>query len=204
MQSAGTLFIVSAPSGAGKTSLLRALAEELDNFAISVSTTTRPKREGEINGVHYHYTDVVGFKARIAEGEFIEYAEVFGNFYGTSIKTVQDALAHGTDLVLEIDWQGAQIVRDRLPDCTSIFILPPSKDELHKRLEGRGQDDADVIANRMSKAMAEISHYNEYEFVVVNDDFNIAKSELKAIIIAHRLKLEKQQQRQQKLIDDLL
>ena len=204
MQSAGTLFIVSAPSGAGKTSLLRALAEELDNFAISVSTTTRPKRDGEVDGVHYHYTDVKGFKTRIAEGEFIEYAEVFGNFYGTSIKTVQDALAQGTDLVLEIDWQGAQIVRERLPECTSIFILPPSKEALQKRLEGRGQDNAEVIANRMSKAMAEISHYNEYEFVVINDDFDIAKSELKAIIIAHRLKLEKQQQRQQKLIDDLL
>ena len=204
MQTSGTLFIVSAPSGGGKTSLLRALSEELNSFAISVSTTTRPKREGEVDGVHYHFTDLAGFKQRIDEGEFLEYAEVFGNFYGTSIKTVQEALNQGTDLILEIDWQGAQQVRERLADSVSIFILPPSRETLQRRLEGRGQDDAEVIANRMSKAIAEISHYSEYDYIVINDDFDLAKEHLKAIITASQLRLNKQQTRQQKLIDDLL
>ncbi len=204
MQTSGTLFIVSAPSGAGKTSLLKAVAAELDNFAISVSTTTRPQRQGEQDGVHYHFTDVTGFKQRIETGEFLEYAEVFGNYYGTSIKTVQEALDKGNDLVLEIDWQGAQQVRERLTDSVSIFILPPSRETLQSRLEGRGQDDAEVIANRMSKAIAEISHYSEYDYVVINDDFELAKQHLKAIITASQLRLEKQQIRQQKLIDDLL
>lgn len=199
-----TLFIVSAPSGAGKTSLLRSLAEELNNFAISVSTTTRPMREGEIDGVHYHFASREQFQASIAAGEFLEHAEVFGNYYGTSIKTVDKALSEGTDLVLEIDWQGAQQIRERLPDSVGIFILPPSRDTLQSRLDGRGQDDADVIAERMSQAISEISHYDEYDYVVINDDFDTAKEELRAIITASRLTLAKQQLRHQNLIDDLL
>ena len=203
-QKRGTLFIVSAPSGAGKTSLLRSLAQELNNFAISVSTTTRPMREGEEDGVHYHFASHEQFLDSITAGEFLEHAEVFGNYYGTSIKTVEKALSEGTDLVLEIDWQGAQQIRERLPDSIGIFILPPSRDTLQSRLDGRGQDDADVIAERMSQAISEISHYDEYDYVVINDDFDTAREELRAIITASRLTLAKQQLRHQNLIDDLL
>jgi guanylate kinase len=204
MNNLGTLFIVSAPSGAGKTSLLRALANDLDDFSISVSSTTRPMREGEEDGVHYHFVSHAQFQADVDAGQFLEHAEVFGNYYGTSKKIVEQALAAGQDLVLEIDWQGARQVRERLPESVGIFILPPSRDTLQTRLEGRGQDDQAVIAKRMSKAISEISHYHEYNYVVINDDFDTAKKELGSIITACRLGLEKQQIRHQKLIDDLL
>ncbi|MBT8449149.1 MAG: guanylate kinase [Gammaproteobacteria bacterium] len=199
----GTLYIVSAPSGAGKTSLLRTITEELTNLKISVSHTTRAMRPGEENGVHYHFVSVEQFKERIATNEFLEYAEVFGNWYGTSIASIDEQLNAGHDVVLEIDWQGAQQVRERLANTISIFILPPSRAELEHRLNHRGQDDAEVIAERMSEAISEISHYDEYDYVIVNDDFNTAKNELSSIFIATRQRLSKQQHKYQTLIDDL-
>ena len=199
----GTLYIVSAPSGAGKTSLLRTITEELTNLKISVSHTTRAMRSGEEDGVHYHFVSVEQFKERIASNEFLEYAEVFGNWYGTSIASIDEQLNAGHDVVLEIDWQGAQQVRERLANTISIFILPPSRVELEHRLNHRGQDNAEVIAKRMSEAISEISHYDEYDYVIVNDDFNTAKDELSSIFIAARQRLSKQRHKYQTLIDDL-
>ena len=176
------LFVVSAPSGAGKTSLLKAVLTELPDLNVSVSHTTRGMRPGETDGVNYHFTDIASFKARVEAGEFLEYAEVFGNFYGTSRHSVEAALAAGRDVVLEIDWQGARRVRERFPAAVTIFIAPPSVAELQRRLEARGQDAADVIARRMAAAEDEMSHAGEYQYQVVNDDFARAKSALIDII----------------------
>jgi guanylate kinase len=185
--SQGTLFIVSAPSGAGKTSLVRELIESLDGIQVSVSHTTRAKREGEVNGVNYHFTDVAEFEAMIAHGEFFEYANVFDNYYGTSRKAVEVLLAAGQDVILEIDWQGAQQVREQMPDAVSIFILPPSREELERRLASRGTDEHAVIARRMRDAISEMSHYHEYDYLVVNDDFTTALQELQSLVISRRL-----------------
>jgi len=204
MAKIGTLFTVSAPSGAGKTSLLKAVAGQLDHFSISVSTTTRTMRPGEQDGVDYHFATQQDFNNRVAQGEFLEHAEVFGNMYGTSVLDVERALDAGDDIVLEIDWQGAQQIKKRMPSVVSIFILPPSRKTLEERLQGRGQDDAEVIANRMASAINEISHYTEYDYVIINDDFEVAKAELSSIISAERLKLAKQQLKHRQLIDDLL
>lgn len=189
----GTLFIVSAPSGAGKTSLVRELIESLDGIRVSVSHTTRAQRRGEVDGVNYHFVNIAEFEAMISQGEFFEYAQVFDNFYGTSRSAVEALLKAGQDVILEIDWQGAQQVREQVPDSVSIFILPPSCDELERRLANRGTDAHATIARRMRDAVSEMSHYDEYDYLVINDDFTTALRELQALVIAQRLSLVRQQ-----------
>ncbi|SDO41720.1 guanylate kinase [Halomonas shengliensis] len=189
--SQGTLFIVSAPSGAGKTSLVRELIESLDGIQVSVSHTTRARREGEVDGVNYHFVDVPGFEAMIERGEFFEYARVFDNYYGTSRPAVQAALAAGQDVILEIDWQGARQVRQQMPEAVSVFILPPSREELERRLAGRGTDEHAVIARRMRDAVSEMSHHDEYDYLVINDDFTTALDELRALVVSRRLTRER-------------
>ena len=202
--SQGTLFIVSAPSGAGKTSLVRELIESLDGIQVSVSHTTRAMRTGEVNGVNYHFVDVPDFEAMIERGEFFEHARVFDNYYGTSRPAVQAALDAGQDVILEIDWQGARQVRSQLPDAVSIFILPPSRDELERRLASRGTDEHAVIERRMRDAVSEMSHHDEYDYLVVNDDFTTALRELQALVIAQRLSRERASQSHAPLLQALL
>ena len=200
----GTLYIFSAPSGAGKTSLVTELVKSTDKLMVSVSHTTRSMRPGEENGVHYHFIDIPMFEKMVAENAFLEHAQVFDNFYGTSQKAIETQLAKGVDVILEIDWQGARQVRERMPDNISVFILPPSRAELESRLKGRGQDSEEIIARRMRDAVSEMEHYGEYDFIVVNDDFNIALEELKAIVTSQRLAGTRQQQALRDLLADLL
>lgn len=191
MLAKGQLFIISAPSGAGKTSLVKALLGLLPELEASVSYTTRPRRPSEQTGVDYNYVSIEHFQSMVKDGGFLEYAEVFGNYYGTSTKLVEQQLLTGTDVILEIDWQGAQQVRQLVPNCVSIFILPPSKEVLEKRLKGRGQDADDVIARRMQAAVAEMSHYVEFDYLVVNDDFDRALKDLSSLIQSQRLKTDR-------------
>lgn len=200
----GNLFTVSAPSGAGKTSLVNALLPALDGVQISVSHTTRAKRPSEIEGVNYHFIDHPTFENMLEQGDFLEAAEVFGNRYGTSQRWVKETLAAGIDVILEIDWQGARQVRRLLPDTVSIFILPPSRAALVQRLTQRGQDSAAVIEKRMAAAIDEMSHYAEADYLVVNDDFATALDQLRAIFLAQRLRLARQQTRQETLLSGLL
>ncbi|MDD3447939.1 MAG: guanylate kinase [Gammaproteobacteria bacterium] len=188
----GTLYIVSAPSGAGKTSLVKALVGQDPEILVSVSHTTRRSRPGEEDGVHYHFVDVAAFEAMLARGAFLEHAQVFGNHYGTSREWVEARLAEGRDVLLEIDWQGARQVREALPAAVSVFILPPSRSALEERLRGRGQDDDGVIARRMEESVSELSHYGEYDYLVVNDAFQAALEDLRAIFRARRLRRERQ------------
>ena len=204
MPAKGTLFIISAPSGAGKTSLVKALCEDNSSLRTSVSFTTRTIRPGEENGVHYHFVNHDNFEAMLERTEFLESANVFGNYYGTSQIWVEQQLNAGMDVILEIDWQGALQVRKLLPDSVSIFILPPSRQALEERLNGRGQDDAEVIAKRMAQAKDEMSHYSEFEYLVINDDFSLALTELRAIITAQRLQARRQHQQANNLIKELL
>ncbi|MBK1700259.1 guanylate kinase [Thiococcus pfennigii] len=182
----GVLFIVSAPSGAGKTSLVKALLARDPALHLAVSCTTRSPRPGEVDGVHYHFLDEAEFRCRIAAGAFVEHAEVFGNRYGTTAAAVHEVLDRGHDLLLEIDWQGARQVRARWPEAVGIFILPPSLAVLEERLRGRGQDGDAVIAGRMARACDELSHYGEYDYLVVNDAFDEALATLAAIAVAER------------------
>lgn len=202
----GTLYIVSAPSGAGKSSLIQALlkTQPLYDTQVSVSHTTRGVRAGENHGEHYFFVNHDEFKQMIAEDAFLEHAEVFGNYYGTSRHTIEQVMATGVDVFLDIDWQGAQQIRQRMPQARSIFILPPSKDELDRRLRGRGQDSEAVIARRMAQAVAEMVHYAEYDYLIVNDDFDTALSDLKIIIRAERLRMGRQKARHDALISKLL
>lgn len=200
----GNLFIISAPSGAGKSTLINALLKQHADMKLSVSHTTRSPRPGESNGVQYHFTDVPTFKQLIAQDQFIEWAEVFGNYYGTSKAALADKLTQGIDVFLDIDWQGARQIKQQLPFVTSIFILPPSVEALEQRLNQRGQDSAEVIAGRMAKAQDEISHAGEYDYWVVNDDLELALQQFSGIIQTQRLKQQKQAIRQQKLISGLL
>ncbi len=172
--SQGTLYIVSAPSGAGKTSLLKAVRSQLVDIKVAVSHTTRDPRPGEVDGEHYHFISEQEFHKIEEDGDFLEYAEVFGNFYGTSRQSVNRYLEAGSDVVLEIDWQGAQQVRKIYPQVVSIFILPPSVEELEKRLCARGQDSDEIIRGRMAQAHSEISHYDEYQYLIINDDIDEA------------------------------
>ena len=172
--SEGTLYIVSAPSGAGKTSLLKAVREQMSELKVATSHTTRDPRPGETDGEHYHFVSKEEFKKMKDAGDFLEFAEVFGNFYGTSKHVVNSQLALGEQIVLEIDWQGAQQVREIYPQAVSIFILPPRIEELENRLRARGQDSDQVIQKRMSQARSEISHFGEYQYLIINDDLNEA------------------------------
>jgi len=202
--STGTLYIISAPSGAGKTSLLRDLLSASNEAVVSVSHTTRIKRDGEVDGVHYHFIDADSFVAMAENGEFLEHAKVFDNYYGTSQKHVEELLQSGKDVILEIDWQGAAQVRKLIPDNLSIFILPPSKKELRSRLSNRGTDSEEIINRRMRDAESEMSHYGEFDYLIVNDDFNIALEEMSAILISNRITTSKQVQRIKPLLQDLL
>lgn len=202
--SSGTLYIVSAPSGAGKTSLVTALTKDDQQIRVSVSHTTRAMRPGEQHGVNYHFVVHEEFKALIAQGDFLEHAEVFGNFYGTSRSALQHTLDQGYDLILEIDWQGAQQVRKLMPQALSVFILPPSQEALRHRLDGRGQDSEEIIAGRMKEAVSEMVHYDEYDYVIINDDFDTALADLKAVFRSNRLLLKKQQQRHAALLKQMI
>ncbi|MDH5784112.1 MAG: guanylate kinase [Chromatiales bacterium] len=200
----GTLYIISAPSGAGKTSLVKALLERTGQIMVSVSNTTRGARPGEVDGKDYHFTEVETFKQMIEQGAFLEHAQVFDNFYGTSQGNVVEQLATGMDVILEIDWQGAQQVREKMPEAVSIFILPPSREELEKRLRGRGTDADDVIAKRLGEAVSEMCHYREFDYLVFNDDFNTALDELRAIVLARRQRAATQIAAKQAMLDALL
>jgi guanylate kinase len=177
----GHLYVIAAPSGAGKTSLLRAVMARRPGLSFSVSCTTRKPRPGEVDGKDYHFVGRPEFERLVAAGEFIEHANVFGNLYGTRRSVVDAALAEGRDLIMEIDWQGARQVRERLPEAVQIFILPPSRAELEKRLRGRGSDSAEVIARRLEESALEMSHWAEYDHVIVNRDFEAAVADLEAI-----------------------
>jgi guanylate kinase len=200
----GNLFILSAPSGAGKSSLINALLERHSDMKVSVSHTTRQPRPGENNAEHYHFVSVDEFKKLIEANDFLEWAQVFENYYGTSKQSIESQLAQGIDVFLDIDWQGAQQMRKVLPEVQTIFILPPSKQELENRLNSRGQDSAEVIKSRMDKAQAEMSHYNEFDFLIINDDFDTALYQLETIVFGQRLKLNNQALKFNSLINDLL
>jgi len=182
----GSLFIIAAPSGGGKTSLVNALLRQDPRLVLSVSHTTRAARPGEKDGRHYHFVGEAEFEQMVKDGDFMEHARVFDHFYGTNRNSVALQLKQGRDVILEIDWQGARQVRSVFPDCCSIFIIPPSLEDLRKRLTGRGQDSAKVIQRRMRDAQAEISHWAEFDYLVVNDNFDTALKELRAIIDDHR------------------
>ncbi|ARU90408.1 guanylate kinase [Pseudomonas sp. M30-35] len=200
----GTLYIISAPSGAGKTSLVKALIDSEAMIRVSVSHTTRAMRPGETDGVNYHFVDREQFHGMLDKSEFLEHAEVFGNLYGTSQTWVEKTLTEGYDLILEIDWQGAQQVRKLMPDSRSIFILPPTQEALRHRLTNRGQDSGEIIEQRMREAVSEMSHYVEYDFLIINDDFAHALSDLKAVFRANQLQQNSQQQRHAGLLSELL
>lgn len=202
----GTLFIISAPSGAGKSSLIRAYLEQKDHHPakVSVSHTTRNPRLGEFHGKHYYFVDHKHFESLIDEQAFVEYAHVFDHYYGTSKAEIEQSLLQGINVFLDIDWQGAQQVRQKMPQAKSIFILPPSLKELENRLIKRGQDNANVIKKRMQKAQAEISHYNEYDYIIINDDFAFSLTALNSIITASSLEQQKQVLMNQQLLKELL
>ncbi|MBS4049592.1 guanylate kinase [Methylomonas rivi] len=200
----GKLYIISAPSGAGKTSLVKRLRQDMDKLVVSVSHTTRGMRSGESHGGDYFFVSTAEFQSMIERRDFLEHAQVFDNFYGTAQKTVEDNLAQGLDVILEIDWQGAQQVRKMLPDSISIFILPPSIEVLKQRLQNRGQDNEETIARRMGDAVTEMSHYPEFDYLIVNDDFDLALSQLKSVVTANRLLQTTQQQMLAPLLQNLL
>jgi len=200
----GNLFIVAAPSGGGKTSLVNLLVRELPNINVSISHTTRSQRPGETDGVHYFFIAEDRFLQMIDDGAFVEYARVFGHWYGTSVQQIHDRLQMGTDIVLDIDWQGAQQIKKEFPNAVSIFVIPPSLDVLKKRLQDRQQDDEAVISHRMQRAHDEVCHYHEFDYLIVNDDFKHAATELQAIIIANRLRMSRQSVIQRKLLSFLL
>ena len=204
MANLGTLYTVSAPSGAGKTSLVSALVNSNPEVCVSISHTTRPMRPGEVNGVNYHFVDRETFESMLEAGAFLEQAEVFNNFYGTSQQWVQDTLRQGIDVILEIDWQGAQQVRRLMPDTVSLFILPPSLACLCQRLTRRGQDDEGVINARMAEALSEMSHYVEADYLIINDDFTTALAQFQALITSQHLRLARQVEKHTGLIQELL
>lgn len=200
----GTLFIITAASGTGKTSLVKELLANTDSLKVSISHTTRQPRPAESDGVHYYFTDKTAFEQLIEKGAFFEYAEVFGNYYGTSKQAVDDLLNQGIDVILEIDWQGALQVKEKSPQAVMIFILPPSRDALRSRLSNRGQDSKDVIETRLAGAVTEMKNYHHFDYVVINDDFSTALGDLQTIIKAQRLTLTQQTARQNALIKSLL
>ncbi len=200
----GTLYIIAAPSGAGKTSLVKALVERSAGVRVSVSHTTRAPRPGERDGVDYHFVDAATFQAMIKDGAFLEHASVFGHYYGTSRSSTLDRVRRGSDVILEIDWQGARQVRAALPHAVGVFILPPSRAVLEQRLRGRAQDSEAVIRRRLHEAREELAHFDEFDYLVVNDDFDTALAELQSIVVARRLRRAAQQPRLQDRLADLL
>jgi guanylate kinase len=202
----GNLFILSAPSGAGKSSLINALLQQESSrpMQVSVSHTTRDPRPGEQEGKHYHFVSIATFKQNIKKNAFYEYAEVFANYYGTSEAAIDVQLAQGIDVFLDIDWQGAQQVRMKKPSVTTVFISPPSKQELETRLRGRGQDSEDTIASRMAKAQGECSHFQEFDYIIINDDFKQALTDLTTIVNNQRLKRSQQVAQHKMLLDELI
>jgi guanylate kinase len=205
----GNLFILSAPSGAGKSSLISALlkqgeVESTRPMQVSVSHTTRDPRPGENNGEHYHFVTVGQFKKLIKQNAFYEFAEVFGNYYGTSEAAIDAQLAQGIDVFLDIDWQGAQQVRMKKPSVTTIFISPPSRQELESRLRGRGQDNEEIIASRMAQAQKECSHFQEFDYIVINDNFEQALADLSTIVNNQRLKRSQQMVQHEVLLNELI
>lgn len=200
----GSLFIITAASGTGKTSLVKQLIATTNDLAVSISHSTRQPRPGEIDGQHYHFVSREIFADMIKQGEFLEHAEVFENYYGTAQSTVEFMLSNGLDVILEIDWQGALQVQKLRPDATTIFILPPDRQSLRQRLSNRGQDSQEVIEKRLAGSVNEMSQYVNFDYVVINDNFDVALAELKSIIIANRLTLTKQQERHAGRIEQLL
>ena len=200
----GQLLIVSAPSGAGKTSLIKALMEQDQRVEVSVSHTTRPQRPGEVEGVNYFFISTETFHEMREAGAFFESAEVFGHFYGTSLTQLEARLSDGADVILEIDWQGAQQVRKLLPDSAWLFILPPSLEALKSRLQARGQDAEDTIDLRMRAARDEMSHWDEADYLIINDQFGLALEALQSLVRSLRLRTGQQQSTLQDLIEDLL
>ena len=206
MTIAGNLFILSAPSGAGKSSLIKALlAKEADRpMQVSVSHTTRDARPGEVDGEHYHFVSKAEFEKQIYRHAFYEHAEVFGNYYGTSEAAIDEQLAQGIDVFLDIDWQGAQQVRMKKPSVTTIFISPPSKEALEQRLNGRGQDSAEIIQARMAQAKSECSHYKEFDYIIINDNFDQAILDLSTIVNNQKLKCRQQSVKHEAIFANLL
>lgn len=202
----GTLFIVSAPSGAGKSSLINALLKKFntdDSMRLSISHTTREPRPGEVDHVSYHFVSVEEFESLIERGAFFEHAKVFDNYYGTSKEIVMDWINQGKDVFFDIDWQGARLIKEQVPEAVKIFILPPSLKVLQSRLEKRGQDAPEVIHKRMTKAMSEISHYNEYDYVIINDDFDDSLISLRSIVLSHRSTLKHISQTHAQMFEDM-
>ncbi|AFU99704.1 guanylate kinase [Simiduia agarivorans] len=200
----GNLYTVSAPSGAGKTSLVQALVDSTPGIRVSVSHTTRAMRPGEVEGVNYHFVSQDTFMEMLGEAQFLEHARVFNNLYGTSKVWVEAQLAAGTDVILEIDWQGAQQVRKLFEDAIGLFILPPSRDALRARLTGRGQDSEDIIDGRMQEAINEMTHYVEADYLIINDDFDTALQEFRSLVISQRLTQLHQSSRHAQLLQELL
>jgi guanylate kinase len=200
----GNLYIVAAPSGGGKTSLVRELVRSLDQIEVSISHTTRSMRPGEVNGVDYFFVSETEFIDMVNEDAFIEHARVFNHLYGTSSAQIKQRLAQGIDVVLDIDWQGAEQIRRLFPKSISVFIIPPSLEVLKERLMKRRQDNDDIISERMKKAQDELSHYPEFDYLIVNDDFAKACHELQSIVITQRLRMERQVNKQTKLLSFLL
>ncbi len=206
IESQGNLFVVAAPSGAGKTSLVKALIESSNNIEVAISHTTRAKRKGESDGVNYYFVSQAEFRALQQQAGFAEFAEVFGNYYGTSRSEIERITSNGRDIVLEIDWQGADQIRSKIMDARTIFILPPSMRELSNRLHGRGQDDQDTISARMAEAIDEISHYREFDYIVINDNFEVALSDMKRLVRGEGedLRLDACQEKLKPLLNGLL
>ena len=200
----GTLYIVAAPSGAGKSSLVNAVLARETGIALSISFTSRAPRPGERHAHHYHFVDKAEFERMIAAGDFFEHALVHGDYKGTARQSVEPQLAAGKDVLLEIDWQGARQVREKMPDAVSVFILPPSLDALQTRMRNRGQDSEEVIARRLAAAREEMSHYDEFDYVIVNEHFDAAAAELRSIFVAQRLRRPDQARRHAALIRELL
>jgi len=200
----GQLFVVAAPSGGGKTSLIKAVLEKLNNIVVSISHTTRPMRPGEQDEVDYFFVDEEAFMRMINANAFLEHAKVFNYYYGTSVEQIKKNLSDGIDVVLDIDWQGAQQIRHLFQDAVTIFVIPPALKVLEERLRQRKQDEPEVIRSRMARAKDEMTHYTEFDYLIVNDEFAQASSDLKAIITSCRLKIDQQVSRQKKLLSFLL
>ena len=203
MTDIGNLYVIAAPSGTGKTTLVKTLVDSLSKVTVSISHTTRPKRPHEIHGVNYYFVDNDEFKRRVAHGDFLEYAAIFDNFYGTSKTWVKETLWSGIDVILEIDWQGHQQIKHLFPHAIGIFILPPSLADLSDRLTKRNQDHPDIIKKRLADVKETVSHAQEFEYIVINDDFTAALYDLKIIIETGRLLQKRQLARHARLLDDL-